>query len=684
VTAFRVLAWFVTGLGLFGCSKDEERIGASIAVEKMARQEGGKPCFETCAESAEVPLTDARDRCTVSEPDVRAGCGFAGGQDEIRVWLSYDIEIASTTTLDAPALRIVANDGEVDPKASFVAVPRADSSKPVLQVARFFSPNLLAESAIFKVTIPNGVSVATDATYSFAAAQPTIAVEVLLRDVEPPCFAACNGGATVSATLGLRCDTDPRDCSFVAGKDEIRVSVTSGIEAAAAAQGAVPKLDLVGDDKVLDPKVEFIRSPQSSGSGRYDVVLTARMFAPLATLDALAFRASWPDDVVVATDSSFRVSTEEPALVLGECPDDGTCNLPSGLGSVAAIASFPQGFAGQVASFSSRVSGRGADPAAAKTATLTLDDAGLASGEVEMDVPAGIGHKWTVQATAQGLTASKSVNLLEPADALLGIDAGDREATPGEVRIPPRAGRAPRVECRTYSLAVRVPDRPDSEQVTLSAGVGTFNGAQGEATLNLDGRNDASATWVLPADDDSPSVLLELAVDAQRKRQLVVPREPVLPLGNGGTLAAQKPAFEVGVTGTPDDVALRGTLAVVPNAVFGFGSSLLVRTRVVSAEQNDLACGAPIAPSLVKCDPTAATPQERGGCFLTPFSVALNPDGTYSIPVAGGLCFEGALEITTLSKVYTEIDRNKCLGDLEQSTSVVPVGSATLKFERAD
>jgi hypothetical protein len=89
----------------------------------------------------------------------------------------------------------------------------------------------------------------------------------------------------------------------------------------------------------------------------------------------------------------------------------------------------------------------------------------------------------------------------------------------------------------------------------------------------------------------------------------------------------------------------------------------------------------PYASESARCDPTASSVQDRGGCFLTPFSVSIGSTGTYSIPIAGGLCFEGELQFTALSRVYTENDPSRCLGELTQSDDVVAVGSANVTFK---
>ena len=685
MTAKRLGVALAAPLLMLACNKDRERVGATLAVEKRIVQADGSACFKTCTGSAEIPVV-LSDHCpppdpTTSTDGANVDCGFAGGQDEARVWLSYDVEVAATTALDQPKLRIVTNDAETDPKATFVALPRADK---VVQVARFFTPSVEANAAAFRATLPASVEIATASDYSFSIAQPKIGVEVLQTQGGKRCFAACSAAPAVGSTLGQQCAGSPVDCAFAAGKDEIRVSVTSGIEAAATANGEAPKLDLVGNDVAIDPKVDFIPAAQSTGDARYDVVFAARVTAPLTAFDSLAFRATWSDQVSVSTDSSFTVGKATPTLDIDACPkatasSPSQCELPSGAGSINVTVSLPAGFVGKSAALSSTVSGHGVDAAAGQTLTLALDADGQASASAELEVPTGLGHTWTVVATVDSLSANKVMTLRAPADVLLGISAGDQTATPGKIAVPDRAVHEPRLECRTYSVSVSVPDPPNSGQIKLSSVLGTFNGKQGDVLLNLDQTN-ADAEWVLPTDDDSASVPLTLDVDALRSLHFTVRRQPVLPSGSGGTLAARQNSFDVGPPGTPDDIALRGALSIEPGTVFGSKSALLVRTQVVSATTTKLPCGTPVSSSLIKCDPTATSVQDRGGCFLTPFTVAIAPDGSYSIPIAGGLCFEGELEFTALSRVYTESDPAKCLGELKQSDEVVAVGSTNLTF----
>jgi hypothetical protein len=682
-----VTAVALVALTLAGCAKDKEQLGARIAIEKRTRG----ACFAPCKGSGAPPPSLNEPGCPTDAAAVE--CGFLGGNDEVRVSLAYQVDVAATTTPALPTLDLVANDVVIDPKAPFVfAAGNADgaSGRPIA-VARFVAPAGDLTALAFRASIADGVVVSSDSAYTVSSSSPHVAVERqvteatkgtgTIPDTTVRCFAACEGSATVPDSLGEQCTTTTNvDCGFTAGQDLIRVSTTSGASVEPGDSVTLPTLALLGNDVTLDAKADFALAPHS-GSDRYQPIGVARLLAPLTPIEALSFRASWPSQLTISSDAKFTVG---PATVtsfaIDQCPPAPTdCALPSGIGAVTARVQAPPGFAGKTVSITSQVSGRIADPTKAESTTLVLDTDGKASGSVDLDVPAGVGRSWLLTATVEGLKASATVKLSTPADPLLGIAPGTKAPKPGQQLLPPRAVFEPDPVCRTYAISMSVPDAPSGD-LSLEASIGTLNGSASPASVTLDGDNLATASWVLPDDDETPTAMLSLDVDRQRSAQLTLHRQPVLPLAGGGSLAAARKAFVLDETGSPDHIVLRGTLETAPKAHFGANSKLVVQAKVVSSVTTGLPCGTAMSESLIKCDPTATSFTARGGCFLTPLSVTVHPDGTYEVPLDAGVCFAGELEFTTLSKVYTSVVETSCIGELDQSAGLEPVGTFNLTF----
>lgn len=671
----------------------------SIFVEKWQGR-----CFAPCEGSAPVPA-DLDLRCVLTAEEIAAGvpeavsCGLVAGVDQYRISIEYGVDVPVGTTLAQPGLKLIGDDASLDSGAKFIFPSRAavgEFFRP-LAVARLRAPSTPFASLRLEATVPNGIVVSTDEVFSVVKApkaSPSIAVEKLIAGAKGPCFAPCEGSAAVSANLDLRCKLTAQEiaagkpetatCGLAAGADLYRVSIDYGADVPVGTTLTQPSLKLIGDDASLDSGAKFTFPTQPAHNDMFRPLAVARLRAPLTPFAVLELEATLPGDLVPTTGGILSVQSAAPTLRFDACSDCANCVLPSGVGSVGATLTAPVGFAGKQATFSSTVSGFGELSLANPTKTLLATPEGVAEGTIKLDVAPGIGRVWTVSTQLEGLEASCRATLRQPDAPLLAVGALGSRPSPTSSQIPARVLGEPSADCRSYDVSVEVPDPPSNRVVTLRSTVGNVGGKALETSLALNLEDKASSRLVLPDSNTSPLIDLSLIVDAQRAVTLPIRLRPMLPLIGVGSLVAAQRALTIADTGTPNGVALRGTVQVIPGTKFAAGSTLVVRTRVISGgTESGLSCGTTVDPSIVTCDQAAANLQDRGGCFLVPATVPLNPDGTYTISLASGLCFTGEVEITVFSYVYISTPApGSCIGELETSSSPQAVGSLNLKFSK--
>ena len=371
---------------------------------------------------------------------------------------------------------------------------------------------------------------------------------------------------------------------------------------------------------------------------------------------------------------TYALVASDITVTVPQCPaNEDECSFPAGLGSVVVDITAPANTAAAQATLVSSIDG-----VTINTETVALS--GTANnpktGSKMLAVPDQLG-RWLLEArVGASFGQRESIELRPATDITLVLgdrNLSDEELCSGAVEPPPRAVLEPTAACRELALCVLAPDRPANGQIAITTNIGQVGGQSGQATVTIDDTGQAVLDVDLPTSVPSdPRLIVEGSADGVGGVPLVYALAPVLPIGPG-TLNSPVNVATVGETGS-SSITLSGQLPLPQGASLASDARLTVRVEAEPAVAPvGLPCGPSISDAALDCDPSQGNP---GGCVLAPLEVPVSADGSYSIPLAGGICFEGTVTVSALGLVYDD-NSATCLGERPAQTDESIVGQAS-------
>lgn len=216
--------------------------------------------------------------------------------------------------------------------------------------------------------------------------------------------------------------------------------------------------------------------------------------------------------------------------------------------------------------------------------------------------------------------------------------------------------------CRSLWIAVDWPRFADADAVTLTTSYGSFDDGtkQGVDTLDLssttvDGR--AAVELRIPelptSDQPNREVVIRASVGSLRASLSI----PILtPPPSSASLVA--PASVVlGDNGSPQ-VVLAG-IVTMPEGASLIADSLSLIVDAVADPDVVPNCTA-LPDTFLRCDPDNVDAAIDGGCILTPSGVSVLGETSFSITLAGGICFAGTVSIQLAALDYDATPIDDC------------------------
>ncbi|HZH16415.1 MAG TPA: hypothetical protein VE057_18840 [Archangium sp.] len=373
---------------------------------------------------------------------------------------------------------------------------------------------------------------------------------------------------------------------------------------------------------------------------------------------------------------SREVRLVEPDVVftLGDCPGN-DCELVAGSGEISAVISVPAGLRERTSFLTSVIDGI-EDPTPIPM-DIKIREGDFMIGQKTLKAPNRPGSTWRVIAhigSNSPVTASTVIHLRPPGNArVVFVEPGvplaevDFAAPPAP---PQRVAGEVLDRCREVSVAVRMADAPRAT-VRLRASLGTFLGGVQETQAVLDSSGQVLVPMVL--DGASAGRL----VSVQVYQGDVVRGSASWRLGEiwptRGELLALAPEVQVGASGS-EAFSITGRLVPPSGAQFPPGTQVsLSAAATVGSSSTAAKCGRPVPVSFLDCQPGT-------GCLLTPRTVAVEPDGSFTVPLTQGLCFLGQVTVTAMARSGSDAPADTCLGERAISAAPTAVGFVTLQF----
>lgn len=516
---------------------------------------------------------------------------------------------------------------------------------------------------------------------SFAG--PSVSVEKELGT----CFVPCDSSVTSSVPL-IHCDGGAVDCtSWAGGRDKFRVVADYGDDLVFTSPGSVPPPGLT----VLSSGQPVANTSTFTGStdgGHY--LATAVVLAPVDE-ELVSFVVSSDAGVnFTSTAGPYQVDDATISAAIAECPSSraaaaGSCTLAAGEGVATVTVTAPSGLAtdGGIVTFS-------VDdiPAATVTSVVfnTVVDPQQSSGTVSIPAPNSPGSTWALTARISRFTAVLPAITLRRSNPIqLAIADGSVDQSTFPSGSPPqRAAAEADARCRTLTLGIDAPDHTSDNSVALTSSVFSIT-ADGNTsgTTTVDSGGLGFVTLLLPVTPGSDRVASVRATSGpEASGQAALTLSEVGPVS--AALAAPLNTATVTASGSPA-VTVSGRLAP-PRVGLAFppGTAVTVITRASNTSSATLPCGAPILADAVFCDPGHVDPSTvaPGGCLFDSPLATVASDGSFSVSLAGGICFAGTLTVEVWSRQTIDIDPAKCVGELGTTTAPTMLTSTSIEFSQ--
>ncbi|MCE9666335.1 hypothetical protein LY474_00800 [Myxococcus stipitatus] len=362
------------------------------------------------------------------------------------------------------------------------------------------------------------------------------------------------------------------------------------------------------------------------------------------------------------------------AVLVDGCTDP-TCELVAGISRVTVWVRVPEKLRNQRVLISSVLDD--IEETTPSEATPFTTEAGFAIHRMDLTAPKQPGREWRLRARVGDLppvTARPIIRLRGPRDARIVFVAPDSTLPQVDFSSPVstirRAAGEVLARCRDVGVAVLLADEPRAT-VRLKAFGGLFDNGAAELQAQLDETGKLLVPLRLEEAPQARNVAVQVLLGDAFRGATSWRLDEIWP--TGGQLLTARSTLEVGADGTPE-AQLTGRLYAPNGALFPVGTQVALSLQATrEATQSSLACGLPIAPELLNCQP-------GGGCLLSPRVVTVDADGSFTVPLTKGLCFVGQVTVTARARTGADAPPDTCLSERQVSTEPLPVGVLGLKF----